>query len=231
MLPKIICLNFILLITTSLTRLWAQEKPTVPHHAASQSAKPLSQYTQQQLQEMAEKLYERTGIASAKVLGSIQKQESAVHLKFSYFRKPERLDPNTYASKEEIVGWQKLLQELKEKEDALEKSYTNADIDLGTALIQQQISSPAAQQIKETLLASFPWDTIRTKTQLMHKFISDHSDLLAFYDQNWGTWKAGTEPGALVFDNPNLASKFQNLKKKINSIGQQIEDKYKEITQ
>ena len=228
--PKIIRLSLAFLIITSSTGLSGQEKPVGSHPTASQPAKSPSQYTQQQLQEMAEKLYERTGIASAKVLGGIQKQESAVYLKLSYFRKPERLDPNTYASKEEIAEWQKLLQELKEKEDALEKSYTNVDIDLRTALIEQQISLPAAQQIKKTLLVSFPWDMIRIKTQLMHEFISDHSELLAFYDQNWGTWKAGTEPGMPAFDNPNLASKFQNLKMKINSTGQQIEDKYKEIT-
>ena len=54
------------------------------------------------MQEMISKLQDRIQKAADAVIGRIQKEEVAIRLKFYYFRKPERLDPNTYASKEEL---------------------------------------------------------------------------------------------------------------------------------
>ena len=50
--------------------------------------------TEQQVQEMISKLQGRVKKAADSVLGRIQKEEDDVHFKFTYLRKPERLDPN-----------------------------------------------------------------------------------------------------------------------------------------
>jgi hypothetical protein len=227
--PKIVPLALGILIIAS-SQIIAQQKLLSGSPTASPTAtptpRPLSPQQQQKVQEIAEKLQERTGNAAGKVFGAIQKQEGEVYLKFVYFLKPERLDPNSFASKDEITEWRKLLQDLKEKEATLETSYTNADLDLGTALIQQQISPPAAMQIKKTLLASFPWDAIKAKSQLMHEFLAEHSDLLDFFDQNWDSWKPGKEAHTAAFDNPDLAGKYDGLKNKITATSDQLKDKY-----
>jgi hypothetical protein len=188
---------------------------------------PAPKYTEQQVQEIIAKLRERVGKAADQVLGRIRKEEGDLNLRFSYFRKPDRLNPVTYASKGDVEQWQQSLQQLKEKADTVEKLYTNADQDLGNALTQQRINQGVAEQIKKELLQSFPWDLIQKRNRLMKEFISGFADLLAFYDKNWGSWKTDSAAGAPSFDDPNLASAYQVLKDKINTIGAQTEDAYK----
>jgi hypothetical protein len=86
-------------------------------------------------------------------------------------------------------------------------------------------------QIKKTLLASLPWDVIKAKSQLMRDFLSEQTELLNFYDQNWGAWKPGTEPNTAVFDNPDLANKYQALKSKIAATTDQLKIKYQAMVQ
>jgi hypothetical protein len=188
------------------------------------------QYTDAQ-KEMVSKLEDRIHNAANQVIGRIQKEETNLRIKYSYLRKPERLDPNTYGSKEEISEWQGSVQQLKEKEDLLEKLYANADQDLGNALTQQRVNQSIAEQIKNELLKSFPWSTIKKKNQLMREFIAENFELLTFYDKNWGTWKPGPEAGTAAFDNVQLAATYKDLKEKINSTGLQIEDQYKAMVQ
>jgi hypothetical protein len=188
-------------------------------------------YTEEQMQEMISKLQNRIKKAADAVLGRILKEEADVHIKFTYLRKPERLDPNTYASKDDIVIWRGSLQQLKDKENGLDKLYADADLDLGNALIQQQVNQSVADQVKNELLKSFPWSIIKKKSGLMRDFIAEHDDLLTFLDKNWGTWKPGPKPGTAAFDDPHLAATFQDLQNKINATGQQIEDQYKLMAQ
>ena len=188
-------------------------------------------YSEQQLQEMITKLQGRVKKAADTVLGRILKEEDDVHIKFSYFRKPERLDPNQYGSKDDIVIWQSSLKQFRDKENGLDKLYANADLDLGNALIQQQINQSVADQVKNELLKSFPWSVIKKKSELMRDFIAEHDDLLTFIDKNWGTWKPGPKAGTTTFDDPHLATTFQDLQTKINATGQQIEDQYKLMAQ
>jgi hypothetical protein len=188
-------------------------------------------YTEQQMQEMISKLQTRVKKAADAVLGRILKEEADVHIKFTYLRKPERLDPNQYASKDDIVIWRGSLQQLKDKENGLDKLYADADLDLGNALIQQQINQSIADQVKNELLKSFPWTVIKKKSELMRDFIAEHDDLLTFMDKNWGTWKPGPKPGTATFDDPHLATTFQDMQNKINATGQQIEDQYKLMAQ
>jgi hypothetical protein len=183
------------------------------------------------MQEMIGKLQDRVKKAADAVIGRIQKAETDIALKYSYFRKPERLDPTTYGAKDEIATWRGSLQELKEKENGLDKLYADAEQDLGNALTQERINQSIADQIKNELLKSFPWGVIKKKSALMQEFIEEHESLLSFYDKNWGSWKPGSNPGTPTFDDPNLAATFQDLKDKINATGQQIDDQYKAMLQ
>jgi hypothetical protein len=188
-------------------------------------------YTDEQMQEMISKLQNRVKKAADAVVGRILKEEADVHIKFTYLRKPERLDPTQYASKDDIVVWQGSLQQLKDKESGLDKLYADADLDLGNALIQQQVNQSVAEQVKNELLKSFPWSVIKKKSELMRDFIAEHGDLLTFLDKNWGTWKPVPKPGTVTFDDPHLVAQFQDLQTKINATGQQIEDQYKLMAQ
>jgi len=161
------------------------------------------------------------------VMGRIQREESELYVRFSSFNKPNRLDPNAYSSKEDIALWQESLQRLREKEATLEKLYADADLDLGNALLQQKINPALSEQIKNELLKSFPWETIRKKNQLMQEYIAEHGDLLALYDQSLGTWKSASAS----FDDQKLTATYKSLKEKIINTGLQIEGEYKTMLQ
>ena len=208
-------------------RLPAQSAAAVPSQTPAAKPSPGTKFTDEQVQEMIAKLQDRIHVATDRVMGRIQKEETDLYIKFSYFQKPNRLDPNTYSSKEDIALWQQSLQELRTKEATLEKLYADADQDLGNALVQQNINVGIADQIKNELLKTFPWGTIRKKNQLMQQFIAEHGDLLAFYDKNWGAWK----PGTATFDDPKLAAAYKSLKEKIVATGLQIEGEYKTMLQ
>ena len=187
-------------------------------------------FTEQQMQEMAAKLHERVGKAVDEVMGRIRNEEGDLYRRFSSFRKPDRLNPSTYTSKDDVEQWRQSLQQFKEKADTVDKLYANADPDLGNALIQQRINQAIAQQIKKALLDSFPWDIINRKNQLIKEFVSDFGDLLTFYDSNWASWKTASTAGAPAFDDPKLAASYQVLKEKVNAVGAQIEDQYRAMT-
>src|SRR5262249_37271832 len=124
-------------------------------------------FTEQQMEEMAAKLHERVGKAADAVIGRIRKEESDLFSRFSYLRKPERLNPATYTSKDDVEQWRQSLQQFKDKADTVSKLYAGADADLGNALVQQRINQGVAEQIKKELLNSFPWDIINKKNQLI----------------------------------------------------------------
>ena len=207
-----------------LPTLNAQSPSPSPH--GSQTPK----YTEEQIQEMVGKLQERIGKATDAVFGRIQKEESDLHIRLSYLTKPDRLNPSTYTSKDDVTQWRQSLQQFKERADSLAKLYENADLDLGNALLQQRINQAIAQQIKKELIQSFPWDVIKKKNQLTQEFVSEFGDLLNFYDNNWGSWKAGSAAGVPSFHDPKLVSTFQSLKDKVSAVGAQIEDQYRALT-
>jgi hypothetical protein len=226
--PKLSRLLFYLLLAFLPAAVQAQT-PLLPA-AKSPTAKPTPsagpQFSEQQLQEMIAKLQDRIQHAADAVIGRIEKMEADIHLRFSYLRKPARLDPNSYGSKDDITSWRTSVQQLRDMENTLDKLYANAETDLGTALVQQQINPAIADQIRNELLKSFPWPTIKKKSELMKQFIDAHEELLTFYDKNWGAWKRGPTPGTAVFDDPKVSATFQTLKGKINTIGQQVDDQY-----
>jgi hypothetical protein len=226
----IFCLLFLLIPAT----LHAQNQAVVPPQSPGPKPSPSStgpKYNEQQMQEMITKLQERVQKAAELVIGRIQKEETDIRLKFSYLRKPERLDPNTFGSKDDITIWRDSLQQLKEKESDLDRLYADAEQDLGNALVQQRINQSVADQIKNELLKSFPWGIIKKKSDLMRDYIAEHEQILSFYDKNWGSWKPGPNPGTATFNDPKLAANFQNMKDKVNAMGQQIEEQYKAMVQ
>jgi hypothetical protein len=202
----------------------AQEK-------AGQSAKPApsaaQKFTQEQLEEIVAKLHERIGKAADQVMGRIQKAENDIFLRFGYFQKPDRLDPNAFASRDEVSQWQKSLKELKQKQDALEQLYGSAGQDLAGALLAQHIDPRITEQVKNELLQTFPWDTIKKKNQLMQQYLAGHDELLTFYDKNWGSWKHGAN--APEFSDPSLAGTYQGLKTKVVATGSQVADQYRTL--
>jgi hypothetical protein len=221
-----VTLSSCLLSQLSTLRAQSPAPSLSPSPGGSQTPK----FTQQQMQEMAAKLHERVGKATDQVMGRIQKEELDLYSRFTYLRKPDRLNPSTYTSRDDVQQWRQSLQQFKEKADTVDKLYANADLDLGNALIQQRINQAVAEQIKKALLQSFPWEIIKKKNQLISEFVSDFGDLLTFYDKNWGSWKPGSAAGAPAFDDPQVAAGYQSLKEKVSVVGTQIEDQYKAMT-
>jgi hypothetical protein len=174
---------------------------------------------------------DRVGKASGQVMNRIVQAENQVYIRFSYFKKPERLDPNSFATKDEVASWVKSLDELKADQVALDRLYANANSDLQNALVAQQIPPQYAEQIKQQLLKSFPWDTIHKKQLLMQDYIADHGELLALYDKNWGTWKKGNQPLKPVFDDPGVGTSYAKLRDKILSTGKQLEEQFATLKQ
>jgi hypothetical protein len=232
--PQSARLIFCVLFAFVPTALHAQNQAVAPPQTPVPKSGPGSggpRYSEEQMQEMISKLQDRIRKAADAVLGRIEKEETGVRLKFSYLRKPERLDPNTYGSKNDIAIWRDSLQQLRERENGLDKLYADADQDLGNALVQQQINPAVADQVKNELLRSFPWSIIKKKSELMQEYMGEHGDLLTFCDKNWGSWKPGSSPGTVTFADHTLTATFQNLKEKINATGEQIEEQYKLMVQ
>ena len=209
--------------------LMAQDKPG--QSKPGQNPKPApagpEKFTREQIEEIVSKLHDRIGKAADHVMGKLQKAENDIFMRFGYFQKADRLDPNTYASRDEVSQWQQSLKEMKQKQDALEQLYGNADQDLGSALLAERIDPRICEQVKKELLQTFPWDTIKKKDQLMQQYLGGHGELLTFYDKNWGTWKRGANPP--TFENQQLNGTYQSLKVKITTLGDQVTDQYRAL--
>jgi hypothetical protein len=174
---------------------------------------------------------DRLTSATEKLLTRIQKEENDLYLRVSYFEKPDRLDPNSYASKEEVAQWQGMLKEMKEKHDLVAQLYSNLGKDLDADLKQTGANEQLIARFKQAILDGFPWETINKKKQLITDFIEEHGKLLAFYDKNWGAWKPATEPGKPEFDTPTNATTYNKLREQIVTTGNEIEKQYKTMTE
>jgi hypothetical protein len=229
----------LLLVTGFASSLLAQSAPSkapLPEPGATQkgaaaATTPSPNLNNPAYQREFAAIQDRVGKASGQVMSRIVQAENELYIRFSYFKKPERLDPNSFATKDEVASWVKSLDELKAHEVALDRLYSNADSDLQNALVAQQIPSVYADQIKKQLLKSFPWDTIHKKQLLMQDYIADHGELLALYDKNWGAWKKGNQPLKPVFDNPGVGASYAKLRDKILSTGKQLEEQFTALRQ
>jgi hypothetical protein len=184
---------------------------------------------QKRFAALSEELKHRIGRATDKVMIPLVQAEGNLYNRFSYFQKPERLDPSTFGSKEEVAAWKDSLKQFRGDEDLVERLYANVSDDLENALIAQRINAPLATLIKKQVVGSIPWDIVQKKEKLVSEFIEDHGKLLAFYETNWGTWRASDRAGVPAFDNAKLAGTYQQLRDKITASGQQIAQLYAKL--
>jgi len=174
--------------------------------------------------------------AANKLCEQIQVEENDVYHRLSFFEKPVRLDPNSYASPDEIDHWQSLLKELKERGDHVAELYRdlgkNLDLELKNSKVP--VNPMIASRFKTILLGAFPWDTINKKTSLFDEYMEAHRKLLDFYQQNWGTWqtadKEGKQEGKPVFKTAALTTTYNRLYAKITSTGRELEEQYIAMT-
>ncbi|HEV3211408.1 MAG TPA: hypothetical protein VGY91_14215 [Chthoniobacterales bacterium] len=166
-----------------------------------------------------------------KVLDQIQTEENDLYLRLNYFEKPERLDPSSFASKDEVAQWQGVLQQLKEKNDKVSGLYANFSKDLDAALKSAGANEEVAARFKQLILDGFPWDRIQRKKELISDFIEAHGKLLIFYEKNWGSWLKGSDPGKPEFTSASAASIYKRLRDKIVSTSDQIQKEYKAMSE
>ncbi|HET9374077.1 MAG TPA: hypothetical protein VFO40_03845 [Chthoniobacterales bacterium] len=195
------------------------------------SASPSASVSQQSYTEAVQMLKARIGAASETVMVRITNQEKDVRNRFAYFQKPERLDPNSFATKEEIDPWRTLLDEFKQSKDLAAKLYLNADADLDNALTNQRLTRKIVDPIRKELISTFPWESINKRNQLLQNYIDEHRSLLDFFATNWGTWSKGPEEGKPVFSDPKLAATYQGIRDKVAALGKQITDLNAKILQ
>jgi hypothetical protein len=174
---------------------------------------------------------ERLAKVADKVLDQIQTEENALYSRLNYFEKPERLDPSSFASKDEIAQWQGVLQQLKEQNDKVAELYANVSKDLDAALKSASASQEVAARFKQLILDGFPWDQIQKKKELISDFIEAHGKLLTFYEKNWGSWIKGSDPAKPEFTSASAASIYKRLRDKIVSTSDQIQKEYKAMSE
>jgi hypothetical protein len=241
-------LPWVLLLTLALTAAsdLAQTASPKPRAAGSPGASPapgasaspgksggspVDPEQQKRYQATVAELQTRIGRATQGPMSQITSAENDLYIRFAYFKKPERLDPNSFANREELASWQNSLGELKAKEASVEKLYSAASDNLLTALLQQHITYSLADQIRKELVKTFPWDTIQKKELLMTQFIDAHGQLLTLFDKNWKTWNTQSEPGQPLFADAQVNAGFTKLREKIETSGRQIEDLFAKLKQ
>jgi hypothetical protein len=174
---------------------------------------------------------ERLEKVADKILDQIQTEENDLYLRLNYFEKPERLDPSSFASRDEIGQWQGILQTLKEKNDKVAGLYANLGAELDAALKSAGANEEVAGQFKKLILDGFPWDQIERKKKLIADFIEEHGKLLTFYDKNWGSWVKGSDPKKPEFTSASAANIYKRLRDQIVSTSDQIQKEYKAMSE
>jgi hypothetical protein len=169
--------------------------------------------------------------AADKVLNRIQREENDLYLRVNYFEKPDRLDPNSYASRDEVAQWQGMLQQLKEKHDLVAQLYADLGKNLDSELKETGASKELVDQFKRFVVSGFPWEDIEKKNKLIAEFIDEQGKLLIFYDKNWGSWTASTNPDKPEFTSASAASIYKRLRDQILATSEQIEKEYKAMSE
>jgi hypothetical protein len=174
---------------------------------------------------------ERLTNAADTVLNRIQNEENDLYLRVNYFEKPDRLNPNSYASKEEVAQWQEILQQLKEKHDLVTQLYADLGKNLDAALKDAGAGKELVDQFKKFVMDGFPWEEIEKKKELIADFIDEQGKLLTFYDKNWGSWTTSTNPNKPEFTSASAASIYKRLRDQILNTSEQIEKEYKAMSE
>jgi hypothetical protein len=174
---------------------------------------------------------ERLTKAVDKVLNRIQSEESDLYLRINYFEKPDRLNPNSYASKEEVTQWQGILQQLKEKHDFVARLYADVGKDLEAELQNTGANEAVVARFKTFVTGGFPWATIENKKKLIADFIDEQAKLLSFYEKNWGAWSSTSDSSKLEFTSASAANIYKRLRDQILTTSKEIEKEYKEMSE
>jgi len=174
---------------------------------------------------------ERLTSAADKILNRIQNEESNLYLRVNYFEKPDRLNPNSYASKEEIAQWRGILQQLKEKHDLVAQLYADVGKDLDAELRKAGGNEEMVTRFKKFVLDGFPWATIEKKKNLIADFVDEQGKLLSFYEKNWGSWTAGSDANKPEFTSASAANIYKRLRDQILTTSEAIEKEYKEMSE
>jgi hypothetical protein len=174
-------------------------------------------------QELTAMLKDRIAEATDSVMTKIIDKEKDLRMRLGYFERPERFDPNSFASKEEIQNWQKLVDQFQESRDQTAKLYGDASESLEAALLNEKIAPALATAIRKEIIGTFPWDDIVKKDDLLTTYVGYHRQLLTFFDQNWKTWK----PAKPYFADQKAQADYDKLCQQITSTGKEIDTIYK----
>jgi signal recognition particle GTPase len=174
-------------------------------------------------QELTAVLKDRIAEASDKVMSKIIDQEKDLRMRLSYFERQDRLDPNNFATKEEIQNWQKLVDQFQESRDKTAKVYGDASEKLEAALLEENIAPTLATAIRKEIISTFPWDDIVKKDDLLTTYVGYHRQLLSFFDQNWKTWNSAKP----YFADQKTEADYEKLCQQITSAGKEIDTLYK----
>jgi hypothetical protein len=229
----------LIIALTGFGALLAQAQETSPapkpqinsdNPALRSSAKPSGTTTAEEPQVNPQEI-ERLSKAADKVLNRIQSEESDLHRRVSYFEKPDRLNPNSYASKEEVAEWQGILQQLKEKHDLVTQLYADVGKNLDAELRNVGVNEEIAARFKKFIIDGFPWATIEKKKNLIADFISEQAKLLLFYEKNWGCWTSTSDSNKPEFTSASAANIYKRLRDQILNTSGEIEKEYKEMSE
>jgi hypothetical protein len=205
--------------------------PQVPvnNPALRSPAKPAGKGTPTEPQINPQEL-ERLTKAADKVLNRIQSAESDLYLRVNYFEKPNRLNPNGYGSKEEVVQWRSLLQQLKEKHDQVAQLYADVGKDLDAELRNAGGNEEIVARFRKFIMDGFPWATIEKKKNLIADFIDEQAKLLLFYEKNWGSWISTSDSNKPEFTSASAANIYKRLRDQILTTSEEIENEYHEMS-
>jgi len=174
---------------------------------------------------------QRCGQTAQKILDRIQTAERDLYMRLSYFEKPARLDPNSYASKDEVAQWQAMLHQLKDQDQRVEQLYADIGRDLETGLRNTGANEDLVAGLKKFILGGMPWDIIEKKKNSIADFVSEHEQLLTLYQNNWGSWTVGRSANAPQFASAALNTAYKKLREQIVSTGGDIEKEYSAMSQ
>ena len=165
-----------------------------------------------------------------KLVEQIQTKEQDLVERLSYFEKPTRLDPTSYASPAEIGQWRGLLQELKTAGDNVAGLYRNLSKSLDSELKNANVNEKYALQFRDQIIEGFPWDTIKKKDVLFAEFCEENSKLLDLYEKYWGAWKPAGDNDQPVSDNATANAAYRKLKDQILTTAKELGTQYAALT-
>src|ERR1700733_2140335 len=174
---------------------------------------------------------ERLTKAADKVLNRIQAEENDLYLRVNYFEKPERLNPNSYASREEVAQWEGMLEQLKAKLEMVSQLYVDVGKNLDTELRTAGGNEEIVAKFKKFIMDGFPWPTIEKKRTLITDFIDEQGKLLTFYEKNWGSWNGKGTASNPEFTSASAANIYKRLRDQIVNTSEEIEKQYKEMSE